>query len=128
MKNLLILTGLPLLLWAVLLYPGWLLFGDPVVLHSGVALALCLLPALATMAFAQRRGLTPEGRMLAGLGSSGVRMGIALGIGFLLFRQMPDRFPLPFLYWLLIFYLTILGLEVGLLVRQARTVTELPEA
>lgn len=128
MKNLLILTGLPLLLWAALLYPGWLLLGDDALLHSGVALALCLVPALATMAFSQRKGLSAEGRMLAGLGSSGIRMGFVLGVGFLLFRQLPDRFPLAFLYWLLIFYLTVLGLEVGLLVRQARTATKIPEA
>jgi hypothetical protein len=66
--------------------------------------------------------------LLAGLGGSGIRMAIVLGIGFLLFQQMPDRFPLAFLYWLLIFYLSVLALEVTLLVRQAQTSTKPPEA
>jgi hypothetical protein len=118
MKQLVILALVPVLLWAAVAYPSWLLAGDDALLHSGVALATCLVPALGTMLLVQLIGTTPEARMLAGMASSGIRMGVVLGIGFLLHMQLADRFPLAFLYWLLAFYLLTLGLEVTLLVKQ----------
>ena len=45
-------------------------------------------------------------------------LGVGLGIGLLLHTKMADVFPAVFLYWLLVFYLVVLGLEVWLLVRQ----------
>ena len=118
MTNLAILVGVPLALWGALLYPGWLLWGDAALLHSGVSLALCLVPAVITFAMIRRFATTPDERLMATLGGSGVRMGASLGIGLLLHVKMADAFPAVFLYWLLVFYLVILGLEVGLLVRQ----------
>jgi len=118
MKNLAILVGAPLFLWGVLLYPGWLLWGDEVFLHSGVALGLCLVPAVVTYVMIQRFTATPDARLLATLGGSGIRMGVSLGVGLLLHTKMAEAFPAVFLYWLLVFYLVILALEVGLLVRQ----------
>ncbi len=118
MKNLAILVGVPVVLWGGLLYPGWRLWGDEVFVHSGVALALCLVPAVVTYVAIQRFTKTADERLLATLGASGVRMGVSLGIGLLLHGKMADEFPAVFLYWLLVFYLAILGLEVWLLVRQ----------
>jgi hypothetical protein len=118
MKNLAILVGAPLVLWGALLYPAWLLWGDEAILHSGVALALCLAPAVATFVAIQRFATTPDARLMATLGASGVRMGVSLGVGLFLHLRMEETFPVIFLYWLAVFYLVILGLEVGLLVRQ----------
>ena len=118
MRNLAILVGVPLVLWGVLLYPGWWLSGDDVFLQSGVALALCLVPAVVTYVMIQKFAATPDARLLATLGGSGVRMAVSLGVGLILHVNMPKAFPAVFLYWLLVFYLVILALEVGLLVRQ----------
>jgi hypothetical protein len=128
MKGLSVLIGVPTLLWLVLLGPGLMLWGEPALLQSGVALALALVPAAATMIVVQRMGDSTENRMLAGLGSSGVRMAAVLGIGFLLFRTMPETFPLTFLYWLTLFYLTALAIEVSLLVRHGPDQAKTPEA
>ncbi len=121
MRNLAILVGVPIGLWGGLLYPGWLLWGDEAFRHSGIALALSLVPAVVTYLAIQRFTKTADERLLATLGSSGVRMGVSLGIGLLLHVKMAEEFPAVFLYWLLVFYLVILGLEVGLLVRQPPT-------
>jgi hypothetical protein len=118
MKNLAILIGMPLAIWGVLLYPGWLFWGDAALLHSSVALGLCLVPAALTFVAIQRLTATPDARLLATLGSSAVRMTATLGVGLILHVKMAESFSVVFLYWLLIFYLMVLGLEVGLLVRQ----------
>jgi hypothetical protein len=128
MKGFAVLIGVPTLLWLVLLGPALMIWGEPVLLQSGVALALALVPAVATMIAVQRFGDSPENRMLAGLGSSGIRMAVVLGIGFLFFRTMPETFPLPFLYWLTLFYLTALAIEVSLLVRPGSDQAKKPEA
>ena len=117
MKSLLLLAGAPIALWAVLLYPGWLLWGDAALLHSALALALCLVPALVTFAITQRLTARPEARLMVTLGASGVRMGVALGAGLALYKSFPETFPAVFLYWLVVFYLLVLGIEVYLLVR-----------
>lgn len=121
MKSLAILIGVPLALWLALLYPSWLVWGDDAILQSGVALALCLAPAIATYLATARFTTTTDQRMLASLGSTGLRMIFVLGIGMLLHAKMGERFPAVFMYWLALFYLLILGLEVWLLVRQSST-------
>jgi hypothetical protein len=118
MKNLAILIGAPVALWGAVLYPSWLLWGEGAIVHSGVALALCLVPAVATFVAIRQLTMTADTRLLATLGATGIRMGIVLGLGLLLHTQLPETFSAGFLYWLLVFYLVILGLEVGLLVRQ----------
>ena len=105
-------------MWGALLYPSWLLWGEDALLQSGVALALCLVPAVATFVAIRQLTMTAATRLLATLGATGIRMGIVLGLGLLLHTQRPETFSAGFLYWLLVFYLVILGLEVGLLVRQ----------
>jgi hypothetical protein len=110
-----------LLLWLALVYPARQLGGDEAVFLSTVALALCLVPAVATMAWALRAGSTPESQLLMILGGTGVRMGIVLGGGLLLTRLFPDDFPSAFWVWLVVFYLFTLGLEMTLLVRGSKT-------
>ena len=128
MKALAVLIAIPTLLWLALLGPAFMLWGEPALVQSAVALGLCLVPAAATLIAVQRFGKAPEDRLLMGLGSTGVRMALVLGIGFLLFRTAPETFPVTFLYWLTLFYLVALAIEVSLLVRPAPNQANNPEA
>ena len=121
MRRLGILVAGSLLLWLALVYPARQLGGDEAIFLSAVALALCLVPALATMAWALRAGTTPEAQLLMMLGGMGVRMGIVLGGGLLLTHLFPEHFPAAFWIWLVVFYLFVLGLEMSLLVRGSKT-------
>lgn len=127
MRRLGILVIGSLLLWVALVIPGRLLGGDEAVFLSSVALALCLIPAVATMAWALRAGTSPEAQLLMILGGTGVRMGIVLGGGLLLTQLLPEQFPSVFWIWLVVFYLFILGLEMTLIVRGSKPPVELPK-
>jgi hypothetical protein len=120
MRRLGILVGGALLLWLAVLFPAYQLGGDEAIFLSAVALALCLIPAVATMAWALRADTSPESQLLMILGGTGVRMGIVLGGGLLLTRLLPEHFPAAFWIWLVVFYLFILGLEMALLVRGSK--------
>jgi len=120
MRNLGILVVGSLLFWLALIFPARKLGGDEGVFLSTVALGLCLIPAVATMAWALRAGTSPESQLLMILGGTGVRMGIVLGGGLLLTRLLPDHFPSAFWIWLVVFYLFTLGLEMTLLVRGSK--------
>lgn len=121
MKSLGVLAGGGLALWAVLLAPGWLLWGQAALWHSAAAFLLCLVPALAAMAWALRPGTTPEMQTFAILGGTGVRLAAALGGGLLLQRAWPDVFPNVFWAWVAVFYLAALALEVVLVVRSKQS-------
>ena len=108
-------------MWLAVLFPAYKLGGDEAIFLSAVALALCLIPAVATMAWALRADTSPESQLLMILGGTGVRMGIVLGGGLLLTRLFPEHFPAAFWIWLVVFYLFILGLEMTLLVRGSKT-------
>lgn len=116
MKKLGWLTGGTLLMWAILIYPGWLLFGDLVWIHSTVALVICLIPAVATMTWALKTGAAPEQQLVAILGGTGIRMAVALGTGLLLWKTMPEIFTDNFWFWVAAFYMFILALETSLFV------------
>jgi hypothetical protein len=118
MKRVLLLVAVGVGLWLVLLGPAWWWYGEPALLHSGVALALSLVPAVATMLWATGNN-APERQLLAALGGSVVRMGVALGVGAFLFFEYPQTFSAAFLGWVLVFYLVLLALEVTLLLRPA---------
>ena len=118
MKSVLLLTGFGLGMWAVLLGPGWLLWGDVALVQSGVALALTLPPAVATLIWAHAAWKnSPDLQLLAVLGGSGVRMAVALGLGAWLYFQYPQTFTVVFWGWLLAFYLSLLAVEITILVR-----------
>jgi hypothetical protein len=116
MKKLGWLVAATLLLWAALIYPGWLLWGDGVWLISLSALALCLLPAVGTLVWADR-SKDPHMRLVAILGGSGIRMAFALGGGLLLYEMLPEKFPNAFWLWVILFYMFILALETILIVK-----------
>jgi hypothetical protein len=118
MRRVLVLASVGVGLWLVLLTPAWWWYGELALLQSGVALALSLVPAVATLLWADRVWKnSPEMQLLAALGGSGVRMAIVLGVGALLYFQYPETFSAAFLVWLLIFYLVFLALEMTLLLR-----------
>jgi hypothetical protein len=117
MKKLGWLAAGTLLLWIILIYPGWLLFGDVVWIHSLSALAICLVPALATMAWTLKTSNAPESQLVAVLGGSGIRMAFALGVGLLLYKTLPETFTDYFWLWIGLFYMFILAVETILVIK-----------
>jgi hypothetical protein len=118
MKKLVVLAGCTLIIWALAIYPAWLLDGDSVWIHSLTALCLCLLPALATLAWALSSGDTAEPQLTTILGGSGIRLAFALGGGLLLYRTFPETFTDAFWIWMGLFYMFILALETLLILRK----------
>jgi hypothetical protein len=103
-------------LWVVLVYPGYLFGGDRAVVYSAIAAILCLLPTAGTLlwagwAFKQ----SPEQQLLMVLGGSGVRMAVVLGAGLVLYSWVAYFQQRSFWYWVLVFYLVTLALEMTLL-------------
>lgn len=118
MKSLALLFTASLFVWAALIYPGWRWWGETALIHSAAAWALCVLPALATTGWALRREQSPEMRVMAVLGGSGIRLAASLGGGLVLTELLPETFTKMFWLWVGVFYLLLLTLEVMLLVRQ----------
>ena len=56
--------------------------------------------------------------MVAALGGSGIRLVVALGGGLLLTNALPDTFTKAFWGWLAVFYLFVLALETGLILKK----------
>jgi len=121
MKSLVLLIGGGLLAWAALVYPGWLLWGESALVHSAAAWFLCVVPGAITVAWALRREQTPEMRVVAVLGGSGIRLLAALGGGLVLTESLPETFTKVFWLWVGVFYIVLLTLEVLLLVRQQKS-------
>ncbi len=119
MKPFLQFMGGAILYGAVSLTVGYAMQAENIALQGCVPYALAMVPASLTMAWVCRSNHTaPDMRLLASLGGSGIRMGVALGGGYLLTTTYPDRFDATFWYWLIWFYLGLLALEITLLVRQ----------
>jgi hypothetical protein len=117
MKRLGLFTAATLLFWGAVAYPGVLLFGGDSLVLSATALGLCLVPALATLAWAQwSTHSSPDQQVVAVLGGTGVRLGVALGGGMLLQSAYPHIFTPALWGWLLAFYFFTLTLEIILLV------------
>jgi hypothetical protein len=108
---------------------GWWLCEQQTVLQGCAAFGLSFVPAMATLAwvlFSYRS--SPDMQLLASLGSSGLRMVIALGGALYLTQTQPQAFGDPLWYWLVLFYLTLLAFEIGLIVRQQPKVNEAPKS
>src|SRR5262245_13938725 len=89
--------------WLILLAPAWLWLGDNAVLQSSVALAICLIPAVATMIWATRAWKhAPDMQRLAALGGSGIRLGATLGAGAFLYFRYPETFTAAFWGWVVL--------------------------
>ncbi len=113
-----VLVGAGVLLWLLLGLPAWLLWGDVPLVQSLTALGLTLVPSAATLAWVSwvyRR--VPDLQLMAGMGGTVLRMAVALGGGFALASALPDWFGDTFWFWLLVFYLVLLAVEITILVR-----------
>ncbi len=88
-------------------------------MQAGVAFALSFIPAAVSLAFVLfSYHEASDMKLLASLGGSGFRMAIALGGGYFLTSTQPQSFDMGFWYWLLAFYMGLLGFEIALVVRQ----------
>ena len=117
MKTLVLFVAGALMLGSVSLGIGYLVEQEDALIQGGAAFALAFVPAAVTLGWVIYSYRTvPEMQLLASLGGSGVRMAIALGGGILLTRSRPQNFDLAFWYWLLLFYLALLGFEMTLVV------------
>jgi hypothetical protein len=119
MKTLLQFVAGALLFGAMALGIGYAVWPEDVLLQGVVAFGLAFVPAALTVAWVVYSfRAAPDMQLIAALGGSGIRMMIALGGGFLLTSARPQLFEQPFWIWLVLFYLSLLGFEIALLVRQ----------
>jgi len=118
MKSLGILTAATVLIWLVVALPMRFAQGDQAVLGTACAMLICLMPAQATLAWANRLGSTPDQQIVAVLAGTGVRLFVVLSCGLLLRWGWPERFSDSFLLWLGFFYLATLTLETLLILRR----------
>lgn len=111
---LLITAGLAFL--ALIGLPARWLGGDVVFLHCVTAVLLCLVPAVATLAWTYW-SMTRDARRtpLLALGGTGVRMFAVLLVALLLNMQVPLYHDQSFLFWVLGAYLFLLAVEIALL-------------
>lgn len=116
-RQLAYLVGGVLFLWVVAVVPGRFALGEEAVHESAAAAGLCLLPAVATLIWAQRAGTSLEARLLLMVGGTGLRLLFVLAGGFGLTRLLPDWFGWTLWIWLMVFYIFTLGLETTLLVK-----------
>jgi len=119
MKSTLVFVVGGLVFGLVALGIGYAAAGEEMLIEGSTAFGLAFVPA--TVAFVwvlfSFRSV-PEMQLLATLGSSGLRMIIALGGGFFLTQAHPQTFGVPFWGWLILFYLGLLVLEMTVVVRQ----------
>lgn len=115
-RSLSLLIGGTVVIWLVVVYPAWRLWGDSAVFLSATAALLCLIPTAATLIWAHLafRGL-PEQQLLAVLGGTGLRLVFVLAAGMGLFYTVPEFHYQRFWLWIIAFYLATLTLEMGIL-------------
>lgn len=107
-----------LLLWLVAAYPVRHLGGNHLLILSLVAVLLCLVPTTLTLAWGTwAMKQTADQQLLMMLGGTGLRLGVALGVGLALYILVPFFQDNRFWTCLLAAYLVTLGLEMVLLLR-----------
>ena len=113
-----------LLFWLLVSYPAWKLLGETHVVYSAVSVALCVGPALLTLALDRlTAGGTPEAQLGAVVGGMVLRMAVVLGGGLALSSFHSYFQEQAFWLWVAVFYLYTLTLEMVLIVR-ARSAVE----
>lgn len=104
--------------WLLAVYPAHALGGEPAVVYSLVAVALCLLPTSGTLLWAGwALDQTTEQQLALLLGGMGVRMAFVLGGGLILYSTLPYFQQPAFWLWVLVFYLLTLTLEMVLILK-----------
>jgi hypothetical protein len=112
-KRLGLLIGGSLLFGGAVAYPAYCLAGEAGLVFNAVALALCLIPAAATMLLAEwsfRK--SPDMFLLAVLGGTGVRMFVVLGAAWVICQGQPYFQDMGFIVSVGVFYLFTLALEM----------------
>lgn len=129
MKPFLLFIGGALLFGAVTLGAGYLIWENDALVQGGTAFALAFVPAAGTLAWViYSYRASPDLRLLASLGGSGLRMMMSLGGGFFLTNAFSDIYTTEFFYWLALFYLVLLFFEMALLVQQENKLNSPPQA
>jgi hypothetical protein len=103
--------------WVVLVIPCRLLWGDTSAVYCTVALVICLLPALLTLAWSMwARGGPPEQQLVAVLGGTGLRLVVVSVLSLMLYQRVDFfRQQAGFMEWVLVNYLFTLALEIAFL-------------
>lgn len=117
MRRLGLMLAAPLAFWVLLAVPVKHLADDDSAWPlSGVALLMCLVPAVITFVVGQRllRSDPQQGPIIL-LGATGVRMFAVLAVALILMTTFPLFAQGRFLVWLLVFYFFTLALEMSLL-------------
>jgi hypothetical protein len=109
-----------LLFWTLVAVPSRQIWGDSAVVFSAVAMLLCAVPTVATLALSRWAfQKSPEHQLYVLLGGPGLRMACAGGTALVLYLYVPYFQEQPaFLIWLMICYLFTLGLEKVLLLKR----------
>lgn len=109
-------AAVSVLLWLLIALPARAAWGDATVLASAVALAVCLLPALGSLAWVMWSWTRPvETQFVAGMGGTGIRLFGVVAVSIGLVQNVPFLAENGFVPWVVLLYLLTLGLEVGLL-------------
>jgi hypothetical protein len=88
-------------------------------LHSGAAVLLCLLPTAVTLAWCDLvLGGSPEQQLAAVFGGTGLRMAFVVSMGLVLYFNVDAFRVAGFWLWIIGFYLATLTLEMVLVVRR----------
>jgi hypothetical protein len=115
--------------WLLLAVPAYWFWGDEAVVQAAVAAGLCLLPALATLAWATwTAGRSPEHQLAMALGGTGVRLGVVLCGGLAIYFLVPGFRQVGFWIWVVVFYVVTLALEIGLIVARLSAAVRASEA
>jgi len=130
MKPTLLFIAGALALGAATLGAGYGLWGEKALIEGAGAFALTFVPAAIALGWVMHAGRKePEMRLMAWLGGSGIRMGVALGGAYILREMLPQQFGDPILWWLVFFYPVFLASEIAILLRlQPKVVEPTPRA
>lgn len=111
------LIGLSFLVWVLCSFPAKWIWGEGMLLQSGVALGLCLIPAaISAIAVERLQNRSAELRVGVQLLGAFVRMAFVLGMGAALYKSVADFQKTSFWLWLIGAYLFTLTVEIAFLI------------
>ena len=115
--------------WLLAALPARHFWGDQSAFFAGVAVLLCLVPAVLTLLWAGRTfRKDPQQATLVALGSTALRMFVVLIVALVLYTQVPPfRGQDAFLVWVAAAYLFTLAVEVVLLLRGSKASQKTPD-
>lgn len=114
-------------LWIVTAIPAYYLGDETALMFAGVAVVLCLTPAVLTLVWAGRaiKG-SAEQQLAAALGGMAVRMVVVVVGGMAFFHGVPGFMRGRFWFWVIGFYLVILAVEINLVVARRSVKADKP--